>query len=425
MKNTLGGAVLAALFLLAGGGPAVAAGFLIRENSAAAVGMSYAGTGSRADAAETAFANPAGMTRLTSDEVESGGAVIVPDFRFSGSATAFGAPISGNTGGNSGRVAGVPNLYGVLAISDKWKAGLAVTVPFGNTSVYDSAWYGRYLGIKTSALSYDINPSVAYQITDTLSVGAGFSAQYLKLDVTSAIDQSILAGAPVPDATYRFNAHDWSYGFNLGVLLQVSETTRVGAYYRSQIDHTINGSLNFSGASPLLGLVNGPASSGVSLPDTAGLSVTSELDPDLSISSEVQFTHWDVFKDVVIKSQNVPFDNHENFRNSWMLAVGAAYRLSPHWTVSSGIAWDQTPVTSAFRGVSLPDTDRYLLGFGTRVELTDSIILDGAYGHSFAFLRPNMDVSANNTDSITHAVVLKGRYDIAVDIVAFSAHYKF
>ena len=58
---------------------------------------------------------------------------------------------------------------------------------------------------------------------------------------------------------------------NLGVLLQVSETTRVGAYYRSQIDHTINGSLNFSGASPLLGLVNGPASSGVSLPDTAGL----------------------------------------------------------------------------------------------------------------------------------------------------------
>jgi hypothetical protein len=51
--------------------------------------------------------------------------------------------------------------------------------------------------------------------------------------------------------------------------------------------------------------------------------------------------------------------------------------------------------------------------------------LDGAYGHSFAFLRPNMDVSANNTDSITHAVVLKGRYDIAVDIVAFSVHYKF
>jgi long-chain fatty acid transport protein len=424
MKIANTGSLLVAILLLANLGPAVAAGFLIRENSAAAVGMSYAGTGSRADAAETSFANPAGMTRLSADEVESGGAIIVPDFRFNGSATAFGAPISGNNGGNSGRLAAVPNLYGVLAISDKLKAGLAITVPFGNASVYDGAWYGRYLGIKTSALSYDINPSLAYRITDTLSVGAGISAQYLKLDVTSAIDQSILAGIPVSDATYRFNAHDWSYGFNLGVLFDVSESTRIGAYYRSEIDHTIAGSLNFSGASPLLGLMNGPASSDVSLPDTAGFSITSELDQNLSISSELQFTHWDVFKDVVIKSQNIPFDNRENYRNSWMIAAGAMYRLSPHWALSGGIAWDQTPVTSAFRSVSLPDTDRYLLGLGTRVDLTDSMTFDGAYGHSFAFLRPNMDISANNTDPITRAVVLKGRYDIAVDIFAFSMRYK-
>ena len=136
--------------------------------------MSYAGTGSPGGCgAASAFANPAGMTRLTADEVETGGAVIVPDFRFNGGATAFGAPIAGNNGGNSmPHVAGVPDLYGVIAISDKWKAGLAVTVPFGNTSVYDSAWYGRYLGIKTSALSYDINPSLAYQVTDTLKRSA-------------------------------------------------------------------------------------------------------------------------------------------------------------------------------------------------------------------------------------------------------------
>ena len=415
---------MAAVLVLATSLPAVAAGFLIRENSAVGVGTSYAGQGSRADAAETAFANPAGMTRLSSDEIEAGGAIILPDFQFNGSATAFGAPISGNNGGNSGKVAAVPSLYGVFSLSDKWKAGLAVTVPFGNASEYDSAWYGRYLGIKTSALSYDINPTLAYRVTDRLSVAAGFSAQYLKLDVTTAIAQSIIARAPVPDATYRFNAHDWSFGFNLGALVDVSDRTRVGVYYRSQVDHTLDGSLTFSGASPLLGLISGPANSDISLPDTAGISLTTDLDPDLSVSGEVQFTHWDLFKNVVIKSQNPPFDNVENFRNSWMVAASATYRLSPQWTIRSGISWDQTPVVSAFRSVSLPDTDRYLLGAGMSYQVSESMIFDGAYGHSFAFLRPNMDVSANNTDSITHAVVLKGRYDIAVDILAFSVRYK-
>ena len=124
----------------------------------------------------------------------------------------------------------------------------------------------------------------------------------------------------------------------------------------------------------------------------------------------------------MIKSRNMPFDNHENFRSSWMLAVGATYHLGPHWTVSARHRLGSDACDQRLPPVSpLPDTDRYLLGFGTRVDLTDlGRYSDGAYGHSFAFLRPNMDVSANNTDPITHAVALKGRYDIAVDIVAFS-----
>ena len=42
---------------------ALAAGFMVRENSAEGVAMSYAGNGSRASGPDTVFANPAGMTR--------------------------------------------------------------------------------------------------------------------------------------------------------------------------------------------------------------------------------------------------------------------------------------------------------------------------------------------------------------------------
>ncbi len=55
--------------------------------------------------------------------------------------------------------------------------------------------------------------------------------------------------------------------------------------------------------------------------------------------------------------------------------------------------------------------------------MTDSIAVEGAYGHSFAFSNPNMNSSVNNTDPITHSVTLNGRYDINVDIVALTFRY--
>ena len=137
---------------------------MIRENSATALGMSYAGTGSRAESAETSFSNPAGLTYLSRDELEFGSSVINPLFKFNGTANAFGAPISGNNGGNIGRLAVIPNVFGSFSITDDLKAGFAMTVPFGNAAEYDGNWYGRYLATKTEVLSYDLNPSVAYRL---------------------------------------------------------------------------------------------------------------------------------------------------------------------------------------------------------------------------------------------------------------------
>ena len=406
--------------------PAFGAGFLVRENSAEAVATSYAGNGSRASGPDTVFSNPAGMTRLQADGFELGASIILPSSTFSGAArqaTPTGpVPLAGNMGGDSGRTALIPNLYGVVRVMPDVSIGIAITAPFGNSSEYDPGWVGRYLGTKTMATSADINPAIAWRINDTWSVGAGFSAQYLKLDVTQAIDQAAIFGAPVPDASFRFKAHDWSYGFNAGVLADFGDT-RVGLTYRSNINHRIEGTLNFTGASPLLGLVSGTASAKARLPSTTTLSITSDVAPNITLSADVQYSHWSLFKDVTILSANPPFPNVQGYRDAWMVAVGGIYRLSPRLALKAGIAFDQTPVTSRYRAVALPDTDRYLLGMGAEVRLTDSMTVEGAYGHSFAFNNPNMNTSINNTDPITHSVTLNGRYDINVDIVALTFRY--
>ena len=416
--------VLAALLLPA---PAMAAGFMIRENSAEALATSSAGNASRANGPSTVFANPAGMTRLQADGFEIGAAAVLPSMTFSGSATQatpMGAvPLAGNSGGDSFPSAVIPNLYGVMRLSDDLSAGIAVTVPFGNANTYDPNWYGRYLGTKTAARSADINPAIAWRIDDAWSVGAGLSAQYFSLDVSSAINQAAIFGVPgTPDASWRFKASDWAFGYNLGVMVDLGGT-RLGLTYRSSTHHKIEGNLDFTGASPLLGMISGPASAKAQLPATTGLSATSEITPDLSVSAELQFSQWSVFKNVVIQSQNPPFPNVQGYRDTWMVAVGGVYKLDDQWSIKTGIAFDETPVTSRYRAVTLADTDRYLLGLGAEVKLTDSMTLEAAYGHSFNFNHPNMNSSINNTDGITHSVTLNGRYDVNVDVVAVSFRY--
>jgi long-chain fatty acid transport protein len=417
-------AVMTTLSAIVVSANAVAGGFMIRENSASGVGTVFAGNGSRADAPSTVFNNPAGMTHLLQDEVELGATVIDLSMTFSGTATAGGFPVSGGNGGDAGRVAFVPNAYWVFGINDRLKAGLGITVPFGNGASYNSPWIGRYLNVKTTSVTADINPSIAFKATDWLSLGAGVSAQYLKLDLTTAIAQFAIFGPGTPDAFYRFNANDWAFGYNVGTLFELGQGTRLGLTYRSAIDHRIKGSLDFMGTAPVLNLISGPAAADFHLPATTGVSITHEMTPNLSLSADVQFTQWSSLQTVFIESQNPPFPFELHYRDTWMISVGGVYRVNDQWQLRAGLGWDQTPVTDKFRMVNLPDEDRYLVGLGLGYKLNNAMSLDLGYQHSFE-IHASMNDSVNNTDPFTHAVTLHGKYNVPVNIVSFSLRWKY
>lgn len=59
----------------------LAAGFYIQEQGASGLGRAYAGEAAIASDASTIYFNPAGMTRLESDEVQVGGASADPEYR--------------------------------------------------------------------------------------------------------------------------------------------------------------------------------------------------------------------------------------------------------------------------------------------------------------------------------------------------------
>src|SRR5947208_3035832 len=172
-------------------GEAWGSGFQIRENSAAALGNAFAGAATSSEDPSIIANNPAGMIGLSGNQVSGDFAIIIPSAVFSGMGlTAARQPISGGNGGDAVGAQPVPAAYGFYDASPDLKVGLALTAPFGLQTQYQSDWVGRYQAIRSDIATININPNVAYRVSDWFSIGGGPAIQHAGAEFTNAINST-------------------------------------------------------------------------------------------------------------------------------------------------------------------------------------------------------------------------------------------
>jgi long-chain fatty acid transport protein len=398
---------------------ASAAGFALIEQSASGMGNAFAGAAATAEDASTIFYNPAGMSMLSGRQFAVAGHAIDLSAKFSNAGTSRAAgggaiplgPVSGGNGGDAGGIAFVPNFYLTSAINDKWTVGLGVNAPFGLKTEYDSTWVGRYQGIKSELTSININPSVSYKITDTVALGGGVNYQRLKADLTNAV----MTGVATPDASATLKADDDAWGWNLGLLAQVTPDTRVGVSYRSQMKYTLDGTSNVVSSTGAT-LLNTNVTGDITLPDMASLSVMHKLNDQWDLLADATFTRWSKIDTVTIMASGATLDTLAfKFDDAWRVSLGANYHYSERWTFKGGVAWDQSPVQDQYRTVRLPDNDRTWLALGAKFNVTQSAAIDFGYAHLFV---SNASINNTKVGSGGLATTVVGSYEESVDILS-------
>jgi len=428
--------LLIALFLVASGASLVsAAGIAVTEKSVKGLGSAFAGGAAAAEDASTIYFNPAGMTRLTGTQVDVGASVIAYSFEPTnmGSATAIpGVPLSGGDGGDGGMTKVIPLAFYSQSISDKLKVGLGITFPFGLGTEYDANWVGRYHTIKSEVLTVDINPSLAYRIDSIWSVGVGVSAQYVDAELTNAIDYGTAAyasplippsppAAPIApfipqqlDGDAKLSADDWGYGFNLGVLCELSEGTRLGLSYRSKISYDLEGQADFTTPAAATavaisqGLVDTAGSAEIDMPGSLSVSAYHQLDDKWALMADVTWTNWEVLDELRVKLASGALDNVTTFEweDSVRVAAGVTYAHDDQWTFRGGFAYDPTPVPNAQRRTPrVPDADRYWVSLGSSVRLSEQVGLDFAYTYLTAD-ETSINKTATGEDQLRGALKL-------------------
>jgi long-chain fatty acid transport protein len=428
---------------------AKASGFALRENSAVGTGESYAGSVSGDYDLSTIYNNPAGMTAFTGIQQGGGVTLVDPSGKLSNvqGHNAYGANISESGERDPTQAKALPSAYLLWAPNRDWRVGLAITVPFGLITSYSSTSAVRYQALKSEIDALDVNPNVAYKVNDWISIGAGATAEKVKAKLTNALDIGGIVGAQIDSAfhTVAFGpalsqtadgrsdvvGSSWGVGYNVGIQLKPwDEDTTIGLAYRSGIHQKIQARADFTVPSSLATLVAASgeltktnATADLSLPANAWIGITHHFSPRLAVDASYQYTQWSSYKTLEIDFENPAQPStveHENYRDSSFVALGANYLLLDRLTVRSGIAFDQTPVQDKYRDYRLPDGNRYWISAGATYQLTDSIAISGAYAHLFI---DSANVKQTDINPIYDTVSATSNVD--ANVVSLSATVKF
>jgi long-chain fatty acid transport protein len=406
---------------------AAAAGFEIREHGARGLGSAFAGEAAIAEDARTVFWNPAGMTLLEGTNLVGSGQIIFTNFEFEDQGSrrnpAVGGPLLGRRESTAGEIGLVPNFYLSQAVGDRFRLGLGVDAPFGLRTDWDPDWVGRYHAVLSDLLTINFNPSFAVRLLDQLSIGAGMSIMYADAELTNFIDLGTVcvtvqglppgacsaAGLPPQgaDAFIRIKGDDWSFGWNVGALFHPTERTRIGAHYRSRVDHTLEGSADFSVPSRVEPLVRPTGQlrdtggkARLTLPDSAILSGFHQLTPTVALLADVSWTHWELFRTLDVDFENprqIDISQVQDWRDSFRYALGIRWDATPRWSFRTGAAYDEEAVRNpVLRDPRIPDTDRVWFSLGFGYQVLDWARVDVGYAHIFA-----LATSTENRDPVT------------------------
>lgn len=420
-----------------------AAAFQLLEGNASGLGNAYAGSAAVAEDASTVFFNPAGMTLLPGRNVAFSVDLVRPSAKFSnqGSSNALLQGIGGN-GGDAGDWAAVPAGYLTWQLNDRVTLGLGLGAPFGLKTEYTPDWVGRFHALKSELKTINVNPSVAFKVNDKLSVGAGINFQRIEADLTSLVNYSaVIAQAsggalllPGVAGRARIEGDDTAWGWNVGLIYQLSPETRLGLAYRSKVDYTLKGTASFDGANS--GSVGGNAiiagfnasrggnvRAAVELPDVATFSVVQKISDRWTMMGDVAWTGWSSLQALRIDNVNgINVSTEElKWRDTWRVAFGGTYAYTDAVSLKFGLAWDQTPVRDTTRLPRVPDEDRIWLSLGLQWRPDATSAVDVGYAHLFV-----KDSSVNNTGGNAAAKgTLVGEFENSVDILGVQYSTRF
>jgi len=429
MKRILPAGILIALISLA---PSAAfavgsGGFENASFSAKQLGTGAAVTATPDEPAAISY-NPAGIADLPGVQVQG-------NANFISMLTYKENHQLGNDTRSTGTLSLVPTGYITInpgkIFCDKLAIGFGMDSPFGLSTKYKSNDpAARYTGYSNYLKMYALKPTLAYKITDKVSVGGG-PVWYRVEDFggVQAYPSSLYSGAGLggADGQVRLNSAGNHWGWQLGTLIKLSEKHRLGYYFRSPVVVKTSGLGKIENSTMVgsPGYLETGIHTKLSLP--MNMTWAYAYQPTQKTHYEVDFTwsHWKTHKrlywvadptgsamdDMVM---NAIRNADKDWRDSFGIQVGASHKLTKKLTLRGGSWFYWTPIPNKSFTPAVPDANHLAVSLGAGYDINKYLTADLCYYNSFYFTRNVSNPYVNGsytTYSQAFTVSLTARWD--------------
>jgi long-chain fatty acid transport protein len=352
---------------------AMAGGFQLNEHGARAMANGGAWA-ARAYDGSAIFFNPAGLAYQKGMHVYLGTTLIAPTASFYG-------PSPGTAKTDMVSQIFTPiNVYGTYEIADGLVAGLGIYNPYGLGSEWPVNWVGTLITEKVDLMTFYITPTIAYQVTEEISVGVGVNVVYGNAKLSRQVD---VLGVR---SKLGIDASGIGYGFNVGAMIKPLSDLSIGLTYRSSVKVSPSGTATFDPASIVVGgstvraLPAGDVETELELPSTAFVGVAYKLMDNLEVEVDYQYIGWSSYKELgfTFKADNSTSVSPKNYEDTYILRAGAEYTMGD-LQLRLGYLYDNNPVLDKYTEPLLPDSDRNGFNVGFGYKINENLTVDVSY----------------------------------------------
>ncbi len=311
------------------------------------------------------------MTRLDEHQLAVGSALAFSFVEFDPDS---GTPVAGSDGGNQGGFLPIFSGQYVHKLSDRWRLGLAFVSISGAVLDPDDDWVGRNEITESSLLTMSALPTIAYRVTDWLSIGAGPTLTYGRLTYELRAPLPGPGGLEVPVKLDEID--DFALGAVVAALVELSPKLRIGLNYNSEVEFDLSGDVKIPlGITPNINLK-------LPLAQAVRLGIHWDVTDQIALLGSTAWEDWSTAKTLPVAvaggSTAIPL----KFKDTWRVALGLHYRLTDKWLLQTGFAYDSSALENSDRTVAFPIDRQTRLAFGAQYDWSESTRI----GMSFEWL---------------------------------------
>lgn len=339
---------------------AFASGLFLQEAVVANAGTTGAGDGVYSRSAAAMWTNPATMSHMGESKTTINTMAFDLEMKYQ----------DNQDSSDDGKGHSVLPSFGAFhahQVTDQLHLGIALGAVGGSSLDYGSDWAGAALLEEITLTAMQVNPSLSYKLNDQWAVGAGIQLSW------AALQQSTSALTVKQDT-------DWAYGYNLGVMYTPTDKLKLGASYRSKLEHEFNNDVK---GPTNIGLLNS-LSTDIVVPEIIDLSASYALNQQLDLLASIQLHRWSEWDTTVLDfgTQIGGLQIDRDWDDVWKFAVGADYQLNSDWRLKAGISYETSPQDDpTMQYVDLPVGEQYRYSVGAST-YWDDILIDVFYEYA-------------------------------------------